>query len=65
MLHAAGGDQGESPARRSLAADITARIAEPQTLLKVIAPVAGVQPAPSAACRAGACPRPAVSTHPM
>ena len=31
----------KSPQRRSLAAIITARIPEPQTLLRVIAPVAG------------------------
>ena len=39
----------KSPQRRSFAADITARIAEPQTLLKVIAPVDSGQPAPSVA----------------
>ena len=55
----------KSPQRRSLAAIIAARIPEPQTLLRVMAPVATGQPAASAAWRAGACPWPAVSTHPM
>ncbi len=55
----------KSPQRRSLAAIITARMPEPQTLFKVMAPVAAGQPAPRAAWRAGACPWPAVSTQPM
>jgi hypothetical protein len=55
----------KSPHRRSLADCITARIPEPQTLLRVTAPVATGQPAPSAACRAGAWPSPAGSTQPM
>src|SRR4051812_28508562 len=55
----------KSPQRRSLAAIITARMPEPQTLLRVMAPVAGGQPAPRAAWRAGACPWPAVRTQPM
>src|ERR1700720_1187283 len=55
----------KSPQRRSLAAIIAARIPEPQTLFRVTAPVATGQPAPRAAWRAGACPWPAVSTHPM
>jgi len=55
----------KSPQRRSLAAIITARIPEPQTLLRVRAPVATGQPAPIDAWRAGAWPWPAVSTQPM
>src|SRR5436305_1846 len=55
----------KSPQRRSLAAIITARIPEPQTLLRVRAPVATGQPAAIAAWRAGACPWPAGSTQPM
>src|SRR3954465_14528626 len=39
----------KSPQRRSLAAIIAARIPEPQTLLRVIAPVPTGQPAPRAA----------------
>ncbi len=57
--------RSKSPQRRSLAAVITARIAEPQTLPTVTAPVDGGQPAPSVAWRAGAWPTPAVSTQPM
>ena len=55
----------KSPQRRSLAAIIAARIPEPQTLLRVMAPVAAGQPAASAAWRAGACPWPAGRTQPM
>ncbi len=55
----------KSPQRRSLAAIIAARMPEPQTLLRVMAPVATGQPAAIAAWRAGACPWPAVRTHPM
>ena len=55
----------KSPQRRSFAADTTARMADPHTLLKVMAPVDSGQPAPSVACRAGACPIPAASTQPM
>jgi len=57
--------RAKSPQRRSLAAVITARIAQPQTLPTVTAPVESGQPAARAACRAGACPTPAVSTLPM
>src|SRR5204862_2487348 len=38
---------------------------EPHIVLRVVAGAAIGTPAPSAACRAGACPRPAGSTHPM
>src|SRR5690606_19247532 len=44
---------------------IIAFMPEPQTLLMVVQPVAAGRPAPSAAWRAGAWPRPAGSTQPM
>ena len=49
----------------ALAAVMIARMAEPQTLPTVTAPVEGGQPAASTAWRAGAWPTPAVSTQPM
>src|SRR5690606_10912418 len=45
--------------------NITAFMPEPHTLLMVVQPADGGSPAPSAACRAGAWPRPAGSTQPM
>src|SRR3984885_3318942 len=53
------------PARMMSWASIVAFIPEPQTLLIVVAPVASGNPAPRAACRAGAWPCPAGSTQPM
>src|SRR5258708_23959025 len=44
---------------------IVADMREPQTLLMVVAPAASGSVAPRAACRAGAWPCPAGSTHPM
>src|ERR1700722_16170525 len=44
---------------------MVAFIPEPQTLLMVVAPVASGNPAPRAACRAGAWPCPAGNTQPM
>ena len=38
---------------------------DPQTLFTVVAPTEGGMPAPIEACRAGAWPRPALSTQPM
>src|SRR6202522_2257154 len=46
-------------------ASIVAFIPEPQTLLMVVAPVASGDPAPRAACLAGARPCPAGNTQPM
>src|SRR5438093_914367 len=54
----------ESPAAIAWAASITAFRPEPQTLLIVRAATLGGRPAPRAAWRAGACPRPAVTTVP-
>ena len=53
-----------SPARIAEAASMTARSPEPQTMLTVKALEVGGIPAPSATCRAGACPRPAERTLP-
>ena len=53
-----------SPVAMAFAPNTTAFNPEPQTLLTVTAPTAGGIPAAMAACRAGACPIPAVSTHP-
>src|ERR1700753_2812161 len=53
------------PARIWSAPGITARIAEPHILLTVVLGVLVGNPAPRAAWRAGAWPRPADSTHPM
>src|ERR1700734_4314952 len=53
------------PARMMSWASIVAFIPEPQTLLMVVAPVASGNPAPRAACLAGAWPCPAGKTHPM
>src|SRR5690606_38236967 len=44
--------------------NITAFMPEPQTLLMVVQPADGGRPAPNAAWRAGAWPRPAGSTQP-
>ena len=52
------------PALMASAASMTAFMAEPHTLLSVAAPVEMGRPALMAACRAGACPWPAVSTLP-
>src|SRR5262249_36514201 len=46
-------------------ASITALSPEPHILLMVVHGTPAGTPAPSAACRAGACPSPAGSTHPM
>ena len=53
------------PALMTSWANITARMPEPQTLEMVVQPTPFGSPAPSAACRAGAWPRPADSTLPM
>ncbi len=53
-----------SPARMPLAASITARMPEPQTLWSVTHGTESGMPAPSDAWRAGACPIPAWSTFP-
>ena len=53
-----------SPALILFAAIITAFRDEPQTLLIVVAAIEFGKPAPSATCRAGACPAPAWSTCP-
>ncbi len=53
------------PARIWSAASITARMAEPHILLTVVVGVPTPNPAPSAACLAGAWPRPADNTQPM
>src|SRR5882672_4842577 len=55
----------ESPVAIPWAASITAFKPEPQTLLMVKAATLGGRPAPRAAWRAGACPRPAETTLPM
>jgi hypothetical protein len=53
------------PAASMSLAKIAACIPDPQTLLTVVASTEGGRPAPSAAWRAGAWPRPAGSTQPM
>jgi hypothetical protein len=53
------------PAARLSAAIIAAFIPDPHILLMVTASVDLARPAPSAAWRAGAWPRPAGSTHPI
>src|ERR1051326_5465623 len=55
----------ESPSRIACAASMMDFKPEPQTLLTVVAPTEGGSPANIAACRAGACPTPAVRTQPM
>ena len=52
------------PASSRSCASMTAFMPEPHILLMVIAPVEAGNPAPRAACRAGAWPRPAGSTQP-
>ena len=52
------------PARIWSAASITAFMPEPHILLTVVAGTLSAMPAPTAACRAGAWPRPAGSTQP-
>ena len=54
-----------SPARIIASAIWIARIDDAHTLLIVSAGVSIGSPAPTAACRAGACPAPACSTWPM
>ena len=54
-----------SPVAIPCAASMTALSPEPHTLLMVRAPTWSGRPAPRAACRAGACPRPAETTLPM
>ncbi len=54
-----------SPARIIESAISTARIEEAQTLFTVSDGTSIGIPAPTAACRAGACPAPACSTWPM
>src|SRR5215470_17009256 len=54
----------ESPVAIPWAASITDLRPEPQTLLIVRAATSTGSPAPRAACRAGACPRPAETTLP-
>src|ERR1700721_3145211 len=53
------------PAWMMSCASIVAFMPDPQTLLMVVAPTASGSLAPRAACRAGAWPCPAGSTHPM
>ena len=53
------------PAWMMSCASMVAFMPEPQTLLTVVAPVASGNPAPRAACRAGAWPCPAGNTQPM
>ena len=53
-----------SPSRSPSAASITAFMPEPHTLLRVVQGTLSGSPALSAACRAGACPTPALSTLP-
>lgn len=54
-----------SPSATILAAMMTVCRLEPQTLLTVTAPTPCGRPAPMAACLAGACPSPALSTQPI
>src|SRR5689334_9526592 len=54
-----------SPVAMPCAASITALRPDPQTLLMVSAATAFGNPPRSAACRAGACPTPALTTLPM
>ena len=54
-----------SPARIAWSASITAFSPEPHTLLIVSAAIVSGKPAYSAACRAGAWPKPAANTLPM
>src|SRR5438270_303852 len=54
-----------SPARIAWSARTTALSPEPQTLLIVVAPTCGGMSAPMAAWRAGAWPRPALTTFPI
>src|SRR5438445_2595651 len=54
-----------TPAASMSCANIAAFMPEPHILLTVVQPVESGSPAPSAACRAGACPWPAGSTQPM
>ena len=53
------------PAATRSWASIAAFIPEPHILLMVVAPTPTAKPAASAACRAGAWPRPADSTQPI
>jgi len=53
------------PAVRASEAIITACRPEPHILLTVVASTCWPRPAPIAACRAGAWPRPAGRTQPM
>ncbi len=53
------------PAARRSCANIAAFMPEPHILLTVVQPAASGSPAPSDACRAGACPWPAGSTQPI
>ena len=57
-------NRSPSPARMACAASIIAFIPEPQTLFIVVQGIDAGTPAPSAACRAGAWPRPAETTLP-
>jgi hypothetical protein len=53
------------PATSMSCAMIAACMPDPHILLTVEAATDSGKPAPSAACRAGACPSPAGSTHPI
>ena len=53
------------PASSRSWASMAAFIPEPHILFTVVAPAESCKPAPSAACRAGACPSPAGSTQPI
>ncbi|AHK64643.1 hypothetical protein BBX_3560 [Burkholderia pseudomallei MSHR520] len=53
------------PATSMSCANIAARMPEPHILLIVVQPTDSGSFAPSAACRAGACPCPAGSTQPI
>ena len=64
-LHAARDDNARAARRQRLAAMIAACMPEPHILLTVVASTLIGNPAPSAACRAGACPSPAASTQPI
>ena len=56
---------GNSPSCNDGAAALVVMTLEPQTLFTVVAPTEVGMPAPIEACRAGAWPRPALSTQPM